>query len=65
MKFEIKNRFAGAVIFYHEQENNSIKVTIELAIKSHANLSGADLSHADLYGANLHYANLHYADLSG
>jgi len=70
MKIEIKNRFTGSVIFSHEQENNSILITLKLAISSDAdlygaNLSGADLSGADLYGANLYGANLSGADLYG
>jgi len=67
---EIKNRFNSSVVFSHEAENNSIKLTIEMAIKSKADLigadlSGANLSGADLSGANLSRANLSWADLSG
>jgi len=72
MKFEIKNRFTGDVIF--TLETSSFKICVEAAIKSRANLSGADLYGADLYGAdlsntdlsntNLSNANLTNADLS-
>jgi len=60
MKIEIKNRFTGSVIFSHEQEGNSIKITLKAAISS-----GADLREADLCGANLRDANLRGADLCG
>ena len=68
MKFEIKNRFDGSVIF--SQETSSMKVCVEAAIKyganlSGANLSGANLSGAELYRANLSGANLYKANLSG
>ena len=65
MKIQIKSRFTAAVLFEHDTENNSIRMTLELAIKSRADLSGADLSGADLSGANLSGANLRGADLSG
>jgi uncharacterized protein YjbI with pentapeptide repeats len=64
MKIEIKNRFTGEVIFSHEQENNSFRISVELAIKSSADLRSADLSSADLRSADLRYANLRSADLS-
>ena len=51
MKFEIKSRFTGPVIFSLKTE--SIKLCVEAAWKSGANLSGANLYGADLYGANL------------
>jgi len=67
MKFEIKNKFTGAVQFTAEieaDENTSTSLKIGLAvkwaIKSRANLSGADLS-----GAYLSRADLSGADLSG
>ena len=72
MKFEIKNKLSGMVIFSAETEN--FKLCIDLAIKSKINLSSADLSYADLSSAdlrsadlssaNLLYANLRSADLS-
>jgi uncharacterized protein YjbI with pentapeptide repeats len=63
MKVEIKNRFNGEVIFSHEQENNSLKITLEVAIKARANLEGANLEWANLEGANLEGANLARANL--
>jgi hypothetical protein len=46
MKFEIKNRFNGAIIFSVEAEN--WRFAVEAAIKGGANLSKANLSKADL-----------------
>jgi hypothetical protein len=63
VKFEIKSRFSGAVLF--SLECGSLRLCVEAAVKSRANLSGADLSGADLYGADLSRANLSGADLSG
>ncbi len=63
MKFEIKNRFDGSVIFSAECE--SLKVCIELAVKTGADLSRANLIRANLSGANLSGANLSRANLSG
>jgi uncharacterized protein YjbI with pentapeptide repeats len=65
MVIEIKNRFSGSVIFSHEQEGNTIKIALELALKSRANLYGANLSGANLYGANLSRADLSGANLYG
>jgi uncharacterized protein YjbI with pentapeptide repeats len=77
MKFEIKHKISGSVLFSLETE--SMKLCIEAAIKSStdlsfadlrsanlrsANLRSADLSSADLRSADLSYANLRYADLS-
>ena len=65
MNIQIKSRFTAAVLFEHDCEGNSIRFTLELAIKSGANLSGANLSGANLSGANLICADLSYANLSG
>ena len=46
MKFEIKSRFSGVVLFSLETE--SLKLTLEAAVKSGADLYGADLRDADL-----------------
>jgi hypothetical protein len=62
MKFKIKHRFSGEVLFSMETE--SIKLCVEAAVKSRANLSWANLSWANLSGANLSWANLSWADLS-
>jgi hypothetical protein len=73
MKFKIKSRITGNIIF--ELDTSSIRLCLEAAVKSGANLSGANLSDANLSranlsdanlsDANLSYANLSYADLSG
>ena len=67
MKFEIKNRFTGAVQFNAEinaEKETSDSVKIGLAVKCAVN-SGADLSGADLRGANLRDADLGDAYLGG
>ena len=71
MKFEIKHRYNGSVLF--ECDVASWKVAVELAITKNANLryanlrsanlSYADLRSANLSSANLSSANLRYADL--
>ena len=60
---EIKNRYTGEVIFSHECENNTMKITVELAVKENANLEGANLGNAYLEKANLENANLENANL--
>ena len=63
-KIEIKSVF-GNILFEFEKENNTIKETIEEAVKSGANLCGANLRGANLRGANLRDANLRGANLHG
>jgi len=70
MKIEIKHRVTGAVLFSHTQDSNTIRTTLELAVKARTNLisadlSGTDLSGTDLSGANLSGANLSRANLTG
>jgi len=62
-KFEIEHRWSGAILF--SAEVGSIKLAVELAVKSRADLSRADLSGADLSGADLSGADLSRADLPG
>ena len=62
-KFEIKHRYSGAVLYSLETE--SIKLCVEAALKSRADLSGADLNGVDLNGEDLSRANLSRADLIG
>ena len=62
MKFKIKHRFSGEVLFSMETE--SIKLCVEAAVKSGADLSRANLIEADLIGTNLSGANLSGANLS-
>ena len=58
MMFEIKHRYSNEVLF--SIEIGTLRLAVEAAIKSVANISGANLS-----GANLSRANLSGADLSG
>ena len=62
---EIKNRFTNEVIFSHSCENNTIKITVDQAVTSGADLRGADLRGAYLRGADLTGADLTDADLTG
>ena len=63
MKFEIKNRWNGSVLF--SMECDSFRVCVEAAVKSGVNLSGSNLSYSNLSGSNLSYSNLSYSNLSG
>ena len=75
MKISISSRFLTSAVFEFEAEENSIKITLEAAVKARANLYGAnlyganlrdaDLRGADLYGADLYGADLRGADLDG
>jgi hypothetical protein len=62
-KFEIRNRWTGAVIYQDEAE--SFRALILAAIKSGANLQGMNLQGANLRDANLRDANLQGANLQG
>ena len=64
IKIQIKSVF-GKVLFELEKENNTIKETLEQAIKENANLRGANLYNANLEGANLRGANIEGANLRG
>ena len=63
MNIEIKNRTNKHVIFSHYCEKNTIKKTVEEAVKLKINLSEADLKGADLDSAKLGGADLSHADL--
>ena len=69
MKFEIKHRFTGAVMFSLECE--SMKLCVEAALKHRgsnlrgSDLSGSDLSGSDLSGSDLSYSNLRGSNLRG
>ncbi len=65
IKIEIKNRITGSVLFEYEKENNTIKDTLEEAIRKGAYLRGANLEGANLRGANLRGAYLEGAYLRG
>lgn len=69
MLIEIKSH-SGGLLFSHDCEGNTLRRTVEAAVRaradlSRADLSGADLSRADLIGANLRRANLRGASLIG
>ena len=56
MRIEIKSWYSGGVLFSFE--TNSVKVALEAAVKSGANLGDADLRDAELRGADLGGARL-------
>ena len=62
IKIQIKS-VLGEVLFELEKENNTIKETLEQAVKEYANLEYANLEYANLEDANLEYANLRNANL--
>jgi hypothetical protein len=61
--FEIKHRFSGSVLFSLETE--TLKLTLEAAVKAETDLTGADLRGAYLTGAYLRGADLRGAYLTG
>ncbi len=65
MKLSILSRFNASLLFEYESEENSLKITLQAAVKSGANLYGANLDGADLRGADLRDADLRDADLRG
>jgi len=62
-KLSIKT-WSGTPLFEYEAEDNTLKRTLEAAVKSRADLSRADLSGANLFRADLSRANLSGANLS-
>ena len=62
IKIEIKSVF-GKVLFALEKENNTIKDTLEEAVRNNVNLEYANLINANLINANLENANLYNANL--
>ena len=56
-KIQIKSYF-GSVLFEHESEENTVKKTVEEAVKNRAFLDGAFLNGASLNGASLNGASL-------
>ena len=61
--FEIKHRISGSVLFSLKTE--TLKLTLEAAVKAETDLTGAYLRGADLTGAYLTGADLTGADLRG
>ena len=64
MKIQITARFTGLVLFEHEAENNTMKLTLEAAISAGAYLARANLDGANLAGAYLARANLACANFA-
>ena len=62
MKIEIKKWLTGEIIFAHDAEENSIKLTLEAGVKVKADFCKADLTGADLTGAYLTGAYLRGAE---
>ena len=73
IKIQITSWLNGSVLFEYEAVDNTMKKTVEAAVKGfadlgyadlrYANLGYANLSFADLGSANLGYADLRYANL--
>jgi uncharacterized protein YjbI with pentapeptide repeats len=64
MKTLIKiNSIFGKLLFEYECEENSIKKTLEQAVKLKTDLSSVNLESANLENANLRYVNLRYVNL--
>jgi uncharacterized protein YjbI with pentapeptide repeats len=63
LKFEIKSRWTGDILF--SLETDSLKLAVQAAVKQGAYLEGAYLEGADLKGADLKGAYLKGADLEG
>ena len=63
VKIQIKSIF-GEVLFEYEKENNTIKDTVEEAVRRQVSLRNADLRNADLSNADLSNAVLSNAVLS-
>ena len=63
-KIKIKDIF-GKVLFTYECEYNSMKKTVEEAVKQKISLYCADLNGVDLRGADLNYVNLNDAKVCG
>ena len=62
VKIQIRSIF-GKVLFELEKENNTIRETLEEAVKNNTDLYNANLINVNLEGANLINANLEGANL--
>lgn len=65
MKIDITCRFSGKTLFSHDCEENSLKLTVEAAVRAGACLRGANLDGASLDRASLAEASLAGASLTG
>ena len=61
MKYEIKNRWTGDVIFSAETKN--FKLAVKMAVEQKINLSNSNLSNSNLSGSDLSGSNLSGSDL--
>jgi hypothetical protein len=61
----LNRKYTGGVLFAHTCDGNTIKITVEAAVRAGISLHSADLRSADLTRANLSGADLRSADLSG
>jgi len=50
---EIKSRWSDVVLFWHEADGNTFRLTLETAVSVRANLRAADLGGANLGGKTL------------
>jgi len=64
-KIQIKEWITREILFEYEKENNTIKDTLEEAVKRGVKLWRANLVATDLMGANLQKANLRGANFRG
>ncbi|MEJ0004416.1 MAG: pentapeptide repeat-containing protein [Pararobbsia sp.] len=64
MKIEIKHRWSLAVLFSHDVENNTMKLTLEAAVRAGSNLRGSNLRGSNLRGSDLRDSDLSDSDLS-
>ena len=65
VNIQIKHRITDEVIFEHDQNDNTIAITVKKAVEKKTILCLADLSGANLYRANLYGADLSGANLCG
>ena len=63
MQIEIKRRLSTEVVFSLACENNSIAITLAVAVSEKADLRNADLENENFYKADLRKADLRNADL--
>lgn len=59
MKIDVLCRFTGRILYSHDAENNTLRLTLEAAANAGAKLAGADLAGA--YLANAYLANAYLA----
>ena len=63
--YEIKHRWSGNVLFAHEDDNNTLAITLSMAVAAQTDLRGAYLCGAKLRGADLRGLDLTGSDLRG